>query len=388
MSLSRSSRLLAYCASYLIALILVLGSRALAADSFSGDHFGVCVGVTNNTGPVQHYSYWAYYTVYLTGTLTGLGEFSKQDGAAPPAALVISDNFRVYLRERVLMGLNKLAKNRIHARLNDNLELGVYVPLHDDDDWHLIVTAPPHAGIFGDNRDLNDDYWYVQYQIDDTAGGDEYHTSVVGVETYDGNGIVAYEKNYSQGDGLAGGTGSTSYSVSGNGELQRYTTLEKGWLMYHGAFLATSRVAHDDAWGISLSVLKPGFGSSSLASLQGPYWLARIQYNNVGGADEHSVSLGKVYFDGAGGADLWITRNVKGAGLTSEFEHQTYAVGLDGSFVMGDFSGGVGGGPWAGNRVVLAAEVSTASKQGIMVLLKQSGIEDPSPLCHVLGLTP
>ena len=389
MSASFSPSRLALVTLCLCALMrFIFPGSALSAGSFSGDHFGVCVGITNSSGSDQHYSYWAYYTVYTGGTLTGYGELSKQNGAAPPVPLVISESHQVFLRERVLMGLNKLATNRLHGRLNDNLECGVFVPLHDDNDWFLLVTAPPHAGSYGDNRDLNDQYWYVQYQMDDPSGGTKSHTSLLGIETYDGDGIVSLEYNYSRGDGLGGGSGHNSYSVSASGELQRYATLERGWLTYHGALLATSRVAHDDAWGISLSVLKPGFGSSSLASLQGPYWLARIQYDNVGGADEHSISLGKAFFDGAGGADLWITRNVKGAGLASEYEHQTYTVGLDGSFTMGGFSGGLGGGPWAVNRVALAAEVSTHSKQGIMVLLKNSGIEDPSPICHLLGLAP
>ena len=51
---------------------------------------------------------------------------------------------------------------------------------------------------------------------------------------------------------------------------------------------------------------------------------------------------------------------------------------------MNGFTGGIG----STQDIVLAAEVSDIHKQGIMVLIRQSGIEDPSPMCHLLGLAP
>ena len=365
--------------------LAVAAGPAPAADSFSGDYFGICVGLTNNTGPDQHYSYWAYYTVNTGGTLTGGGQLSKQGGDAPPVPLNISSAYQIARLERVLMGLGGAAADRAHGRLRDDMRYAVFIPLHDDNNWYLNFIGRPSAGSFGDERDLDDEYWYVQYQINDPSGGPESHRSVFGTETYDGAGNIHQEYSHStQGVGSGSDTTDTTYSLSNIGLLQRYATIEKGYRLDLGIALATSRVAHDDAWGISLSSKTPTPGYVARDTLHGPYWLAMMQYNSEGGADQHSISLGKAYFDGVGGVDMWITRNIKGVGLTNEFAHHTYTVNPYGVFTLDSFTGGVE----EFGRVVLAAEVSSQYRQGIMILLRQSGIEDLSPMCHLLGLTP
>ena len=386
MSLPRMPRRLAHLGLYLFILILFGGlGRALAADSFSGDYGGVCVGITNNTGPDQHYSYWALYSVDGYGGITGSGQMSKQNGGAPPVPVSMTDVYQLFRREGVMMGLNKLPPNRSHGRLCNDLEYGLFLPLYDDDDWYLNFIAPSYGGGDGDVGDLDKDYWFVQYQFDKTAGGSGYHVSVFGSETYDGAGHinVSYIKNQ---QGVAVFTGGLypPYLVPAKGELQRYAPLEKGFILKSRIVLATSQVTEDDTWGVSLSAMKPPFGSTGLSSLSGPYWLATIQHNSEGGADLHSIGLGKAYFDGAGKVDLWITRSLKGQGLTHSFEQQTYSLSVEGSFSMNGFTGGIG----STQDIVLAAEVSDIHKQGIMVLIRQSGIEDPSPMCHLLGLAP
>jgi hypothetical protein len=370
----------------LAALILVLGTgRALAADSFSGNYGGVCFGITDSTGSDQHYSYWANYTVGVWGGLSGNGQLSKQDGAAPPVTFPITDTYQLFRREGVLMGLNKLPENRSHGRLSDDLEYGLFVPLHETDDWYLAMIGPTYSGVPLDNSALNNDWWFVRYELRDVSGS-ETHICEHGSETYDGLGNVSYNfvKNIQDvGAGLTG-TATQTYTVASDGDLARYAVQEIGFVLDNGLLLASSRVAHDDSWGITLSALKPPPGVSSVASLQGPYWLARFQYNNQSSADLHAVSLGEAYFDGTGGVDIWMTLNIKGYGLTSGYTAQTYTVASDGAFSLGGFRGGVG----MYNRVVLAAEAETANKWGIMVMIKRSGIEDLSPMCHLLGLTP
>ena len=104
-----------------------------------------------------------------------------------------------------------------------------------------------------------------------------------------------------QADGMIDGWGDANYYVAVDGALARYVDQEMGFVLDNGLLLATSLVNSDETWRITLSVRKPT-GAMSLASLQGPYWLIRYQYNNVGGADQHAISLGEAYFDGGGRA--------------------------------------------------------------------------------------
>ena len=356
-----------------------------AADSFVGSYGGVCFGLTNASGPEQHYSYWAEYDVDdVTGMVTGTGQMSRQGGATPPAPLSVSNTYRVFRREGVLMGLEGTRENRVHGRLSDNLEYGIFTRLYDNNEWYLAMIAATYSGVPIDGSYLNGDYWYVRYGLTHPSGGSESHECEYGSETYDGVNQVSYDfQRNSQADGMIDGWGDANYYVAVDGALARYVDQEMGFVLDNGLLLATSLVNSDETWRITLSVRKPT-GAMSLASLQGPYWLIRYQYNNVGGADQHAISLGEAYFDGAGGLDAWITLNVKGYGAVAGFTEQTYTVGADGAFSLGSFAGGVG----IYGRVILAAQATTADKWGVMVLLKQSGIEDPSPICHLLGLAP
>ena len=366
-------------------MLLGLGpGGSSAADTFSGNYGAVCFGMRDDTGGIQHYSWYASHTFDGAGGLTGGGQYSRQGGDPPPLAMFIVDSYQQFRREGMITGLESAPENHGHGRLSDDLDYGVFLPMHDDNNWYLKMMAPKWDGGAADDSYLNAGYWFVQYQLKYPSGGPESHMVAYGSETYDGAGHVSTSYNsYEQGVGFGIGGASLTYSVSAAGGLTRYSALERGYMLDNGFLLATALVDYDDRWGITLSTLKAS-GPLSEADLQGPYWMTMYQYVDSGGADQHVLNLAKAYFDGAGTVWVRTTANAQGVGLVSTALSMPYTVAADGAFTFGSFSGGVG----RNSRVILAAQASLENYWGFLVFLKRSGIEDPSPMCLLLGPGP
>jgi hypothetical protein len=290
-----------------LACLLILATcrgagPAMAGHDFVSDYGGVFMGMTNASGPEQHFSYYANYLVDGVSLISGDGYKSVQGGAAPPVHFSILTDYRKYLRERVLLGTSLTFPNRRHGRLGFQNNYGLFTSFWDNDEWHLGLIA--YRGTVGelDDDDLVGGYWSVRLQFMSPEGGTDQHLSAFGSETYDGLG--GFTGNYTQ--NLEGGahslpvSGSHAYSLASDGTLTRFSD-ETGYWLLGGALLATAKVSQDDEWGITLSVKKPDPGTCGLASLQGPYWLAAYKYF-TGSTTVHLVATGEVYFDGAGNA--------------------------------------------------------------------------------------
>lgn len=366
-------------------LLLAFGwgaGRALALDTFSGYYGAVFMGMTNAAGPEQHFSYYATYDVDGAGGITGAGYKSVQGGAAPPVLFGISTDYLLFRREGVVLGPGLVAPNRRHGRLGYSLEYGVFTSARDDDEWHVGIIAPRWTAGGLEDSDLSGDYWSMRFSFNSPSGGTDAHLSAFGSETYDGYGEIdgTYTQNVEGGGAGVPVVVHSAYTLAADGTLNRYGS-EVGYWLDEGNLLATARVSSDSNWGISLSVKKPLPGTCSLASLQGAYWKAQYRYYHDY-SSYHLISLGKVYSDGAGSMTSWTVFNYSDGRISCSADKAEYSVGSNGEFTLGTYIGGVG----RDHKVVIASQPNSSSSYGFMILIKQSGLEDATPMCQLLGL--
>ena len=364
----------------------LLASQALAADQFQGTYQGVYLGYDNAAG--RHYCYYAGYSVNGSGGITGY-KFQSTEGVGAAIGSPLATDYTVFRREGLLMGGALPYTARAHGRLRDDLEAGTSTAIQTQTDWYMGLFGLAYGGSDLGNHKLFGDYWTARCGYRD-EGPSQAHWAGFGIETYDGAGGLGGSWDWD--DQVSGsGTGpiSTTYALSGEGTITRGGT-ENGFYLDNGDLLIYTDVTSATQWKIALSLRKPGLGSMGPGMLNGSYWFAYYRFHDdpSDGSDvpNHGVMAGKIYFDGGGTAVLNVVYNRSDGQNEAGMSSMLYTVDADGWLSLGGLLGGIS--PDGRTALGVAMDRNSHELWGYFVLFKNSGIEDPSPLCHLLGLTP